>query len=53
MVSEIERKTVTSGSRWVAGSVFDTDGNLVDDKVREQLAGFVQGFAAFAGAPHD
>ena len=31
-----------------AGSVFDTDGNLVDDKVREQLAGFVQGFAAFA-----
>ncbi|QDA56111.1 NADPH-dependent FMN reductase [Thermomonas aquatica] len=31
-----------------AGSVFDADGNLVDDKVREQLAGFVQGFAAFA-----
>ena len=33
-----------------AGSVFDADGALVDDKVREQLAGFVQGFAAFADA---
>ena len=33
-----------------AGSVFDADGALVDAKVREQLAGFVQGFAAFAGA---
>ena len=32
-----------------AGSVFDADGALVDPKVREQLAGFVQGFAAFAG----
>ena len=31
-----------------AGGVFDSDGNLVDDKVREQLAGFVQGFADFA-----
>lgn len=31
-----------------AGSVFDADGNLVDDKVRELLVGFVQGFAAFA-----
>ena len=31
-----------------AGGVFDADGNLVDDKVREQLAGFVQGFADFA-----
>ena len=31
-----------------AGSVFDADGNMTDDKVREQLAGFVQGFAAFA-----
>lgn len=36
-----------------AGSVFDADGALVDAKVREQLAGFVQGFASFAGtAPH-
>jgi len=34
-----------------AGSVFDADGQLVDDKVREQLAGFVQGFAAFAATP--
>ena len=32
-----------------AGSVFDADGALVDAKVREQLAGFVQGFAAFSG----
>ena len=31
-----------------AGGVFDADGNLTDDKVREQLAGFVQGFADFA-----
>ena len=31
-----------------AGSVFDAEGHLVDAKVREQLAGFVQGFAAFA-----
>lgn len=30
-----------------AGTVFDADGNLVDDKVREQLRGFVQGFAGF------
>ena len=36
-----------------AGSVFDADGQLVDDKVRGQLAGFVQGFAAFAAAPRD
>ncbi|GHB93353.1 NADPH-dependent FMN reductase [Thermomonas carbonis] len=33
-----------------AGGVFDTNGELVDAKVREQLAGFVQGFAAFAAA---
>ena len=32
-----------------AGSVFDADGALVDVRVREQLAGFVQGFAAFSG----
>ena len=31
-----------------AGSVFDADGALVDPKVREQLAGFLQGFAVFA-----
>ena len=31
-----------------AGAVFDADGALVDDKVRAQLAGFVEGFAAFA-----
>jgi NAD(P)H-dependent FMN reductase len=36
-----------------AGSVFDADGALVDAKVREQLAGFVQGFAAFAAAARD
>ena len=33
-----------------AGSVFDADGNLVDDKIRAQLAGFLQGFAGFAAA---
>ena len=33
-----------------AGSVFDADGHLTDDKVRQQLAGFVQGFAAYAAA---
>lgn len=31
-----------------AGAVFDADGNLADDKVRGQIAGFVQGFAEFA-----
>ena len=36
-----------------AGSVFDADGALVDDKVRTQLAGFVHGFAAFAGPARD
>lgn len=30
-----------------AGTVFDAEGRLVDDKVREQLQGFVQGFVAF------
>ena len=33
-----------------AGSAFDADGELVDAKLREQLAGFVQGFATFASA---
>ena len=36
-----------------AGSVFDAEGNLVDAKVREQLAGFVAGFAAFASSARD
>ncbi|RZA12593.1 MAG: NAD(P)H-dependent oxidoreductase, partial [Lysobacteraceae bacterium] len=31
-----------------AGSAFDAEGRLTDEKVRRQLAGFVQGFAAFA-----
>jgi chromate reductase, NAD(P)H dehydrogenase (quinone) len=30
-----------------AGSVFDAEGNLADEKVREQVAAFVAGFAAF------
>jgi chromate reductase, NAD(P)H dehydrogenase (quinone) len=30
-----------------AGTVFDADGKLVDDKVREQLQRFVLGFVAF------
>jgi chromate reductase len=33
-----------------AGSAFDAEGRLTDDKVRQQLAGFVQGFAAYAAA---
>lgn len=33
-----------------AGQAFDANGELVDDKVRAQLADFVRGFAAFAGA---
>jgi NAD(P)H-dependent FMN reductase len=31
-----------------AGQAFDANGELVDDKVRAQLAEFVRGFAAFA-----
>ena len=31
-----------------AGQAFDASGELVDARVREQLAGFVQGFAGFA-----
>lgn len=31
-----------------AGQAFDANGELVDDKVRAQLAEFVQGFAGFA-----
>ncbi|HEY1131599.1 MAG TPA: NADPH-dependent FMN reductase [Roseateles sp.] len=30
-----------------AGTVFDAEGQLVDDKVRAQLQGFVQGFVEF------
>jgi chromate reductase, NAD(P)H dehydrogenase (quinone) len=33
-----------------AGGMFDADGRLTDDKVRQQLAGFVQGFAEYAVA---
>lgn len=33
-----------------AGSVFDADGQLLDDKVREQLKEFMAGFAGFAAA---
>ena len=33
-----------------AGQAFDANGELVDQKVRDQLAAFVQGFAAFAAA---
>ena len=32
-----------------AAAVFDAAGNLTDEKVREQLRGFITGFAAFAG----
>ena len=32
-----------------AGQAFDANGELVDDKVRAQLAEFVRGFADFAG----
>ncbi len=31
-----------------AGQAFDSNGDLVDPKVREQLGSFMQGFAAFA-----
>jgi NAD(P)H-dependent FMN reductase len=31
-----------------AGQAFDGDGDLADEKMREQLAGFLRGFAAFA-----
>ncbi|QIL20740.1 NADPH-dependent FMN reductase [Thermomonas sp. HDW16] len=31
-----------------AGGVFDTNGELVDTRVRDQLADFLQGFAGFA-----
>lgn len=31
-----------------AGSVFDAGGNLIDDKIREQLQQFLQGFVEFA-----
>ena len=32
-----------------AASVFDAEGKLTDDKIRDQLRGFIAGFAAFAG----
>lgn len=33
-----------------AGKVFDAQGNLVDERVRAQLEGFMAGFAEFAGS---
>lgn len=33
-----------------AATVFDADGNLVDEKIREQLKKFVEGFAAFCSS---
>jgi chromate reductase, NAD(P)H dehydrogenase (quinone) len=33
-----------------AGDVFDTDSNLVDERVREQLRKFLRGFVAFCGS---
>ena len=33
-----------------ASTVFGPDGALLDDKVRQQLGEFVQGFAAFVAA---
>jgi NAD(P)H-dependent FMN reductase len=34
-----------------AGSVFDANGAITDEKVREQVRAFVQGFVEFAGPP--
>jgi len=34
-----------------AGSVFDANGAITDEKVREQVKEFVQGFVAFIGSP--
>ena len=34
-----------------AGSVFDGNGAITDEKVREQVKEFMQGFAAFCGSP--
>jgi NAD(P)H-dependent FMN reductase len=34
-----------------AGSVFDANGAITDEKVREQVRAFVQGFVEFAGSP--
>jgi hypothetical protein len=31
-----------------AGTLFDDDGNLVDERMRDQLRSFLQGFAGFA-----
>ena len=33
-----------------AGQVFDAEGKLVDETVRNNLTGFIKGFAAFAAA---
>ena len=34
-----------------AGSVFDANGAITDEKVREQVKEFVQGFVAFISSP--
>lgn len=34
-----------------AGKVFDADGKLIDDGIRQQLKKFVEGFAAFCAKP--
>jgi chromate reductase len=42
-----------TGSRLLvsrAGSIFDSDGTLTDDAVRQQLRQYLEGFAAFAAA---
>jgi len=31
-----------------AGKVFDADGTMIDDAIRQQLQDFVAGFVAFA-----
>jgi chromate reductase, NAD(P)H dehydrogenase (quinone) len=36
-----------------AGTVFDQTGTLTDPKIKEQLAAFLRGFVAFAGAGRD
>jgi chromate reductase, NAD(P)H dehydrogenase (quinone) len=33
-----------------AGDVFDADGEIVDEKIRERLRSFVRDFAAYAGS---
>jgi chromate reductase, NAD(P)H dehydrogenase (quinone) len=42
-----EGRLIVSG----AAKVFDADGQIVDESIRERLRKFVEGFAAFAGKP--